>query len=205
MRLKLSDDEKRRLREINLRLDEERLRSAARVAVEAVPLIEELKAAGVDVHSVWDLVNTAESYPNAIPVLLKHLQLPYADRTREGIARALAVRDPQVRDAWPLLVTEYRKAKSGQGFKAPGDVKMYELGAKDGLACALSAAVTKKRLEEFLELLRDRNNGPSRLLLLSALRRSKDPVVLSVLDHLADDPDLANEIRSWRRLKLADA
>ncbi|MYN06240.1 hypothetical protein [Pseudoduganella aquatica] len=200
-RLKLDDDEKSRLREINRRLDDERLLRSARLAVEAAPLIAELKEAGMNVRSVWDLVNTAESYANAVPVLLKHLQMPYSDRTREGIARALAVRDPQVRNAWPLLVEEYRKAKSGLGFKAPGDDKMYELGAKDGLACTLSAAFSKDRLPEYIELLRDRSNGPSRLLLLSALRRSKDPVVLRLLEDLASDPDLTEELLSWGRFR----
>ena len=33
----------------------------------------------------------------------------------------------------------YRNAKSGLGFKASGDNKMDELGAKDGLACAIEA------------------------------------------------------------------
>lgn len=38
------------------------------------PIIEELREAGVDVESVWDLVNSAEPYPNALPILLDHLE-----------------------------------------------------------------------------------------------------------------------------------
>ena len=198
-RFKLKDDEKRRLREINEARRQEALQRSARLTVEEFQLVEELKSVGVEVSSVWDLINTADRYENAIPVLLKHLQLNYEDCTREGIARALAVRDPQVRNAWPLLVEQYRKEKSGLGFKAPGDIMMYDLGAKNGLACTLSAAYTKDRQSEYFELLRDRNNGLSRVLLLPALQRSKDPVVAKVLEELVEDPDLAEELLSWKR------
>jgi hydrogenase maturation factor len=115
-----------------LLFDDELLLRSARLAVEAAPLIAELGEAGVNVRIVWDLVNTAENYANVIPVLLKHLQMPYSDRTREGIARALAVWDPQVRNV---------------------------------------------------------------------LRRSKDPVVLRLLEDLAGDPDLTEELLSWRRFR----
>jgi hypothetical protein len=57
------------------------------------PLVDALSVSGRSVKSVWDLVNTAESYPEAIPVLAEHLSRPYHIRTREGIARALAVKE----------------------------------------------------------------------------------------------------------------
>jgi hypothetical protein len=63
----------------------------ARLDAEQVPLIEDLLAVGYDVESPWDFVNTAESYPEAIPVLLKHIEGPYDWRTRDGIVRALTV------------------------------------------------------------------------------------------------------------------
>jgi len=60
---------------------------------EEAPLREELHALGYPVKWVWDFVNTARSYPDAIPVLIDHLRRPYSDAVREGIARALAVRE----------------------------------------------------------------------------------------------------------------
>jgi hypothetical protein len=57
------------------------------------PLVAALTAAGRPVKSVWDLVNTAEPYPEAILVLAEHLSHPYHFRTREGIARALTVKE----------------------------------------------------------------------------------------------------------------
>jgi hypothetical protein len=198
-RMKLSDDEISRLREINKAREQERIERSGRLAIEQQPLLADLRRVGWDVKSVWDLVNTSTNYAEAIPVLLKHLLLPYSDLTREGIARALAVPEPEVRKAWPMLVEEYRKAPMGWGIKAPGDTKEYRLGAKDGLACALAVAATDATLEELIGIIKDPVHGSNRVLLLSALRKSKNPLAKKTLEELASDPAFAKEIASWRK------
>lgn len=55
------------------------------------PLVAALQEVGVNVASVWDLVNSSEPYSQAIAVLLDHLDRPLMTRTREGIARSLSV------------------------------------------------------------------------------------------------------------------
>jgi hypothetical protein len=172
---------------------------SARLRVEAEPLLADLDAVGWKVESVWDLVNTSAIYAEAIPVLLKHLVLPYSDRTREGIARALAV--PDARGAWSTLAEEYQKAPQGVGAIAPGETKEFRLGTKDGLACALAATATEEVMDELVALAKDRTHGSSRVLLLSALRKSKSSVAKEALSELASDPDLKKEIASWRRRK----
>ena len=154
-------------------------------------------------RSVWDLVNTSANYAEAIPVLLRHLLLPYSDRTREGIARALAV--PTARTAWPTLVEEYRKAPMGMGPRAPGEAEELRLGAKDGLACALAATATEDVMPELVALAKDPSHGPSRCLFLSALKRSKSDMARAALKELASDPDLKKEIASWRHDRLRNA
>src|SRR5215471_16384354 len=72
------------------------------------PLIAELKKVGEQVETVWDLVNTSRPYPKAIPVLLEHLQRPYPDRVREGIARALSVRGARI--GWEILRDQFISA-----------------------------------------------------------------------------------------------
>lgn len=65
------------------------------------PLIAALTAAGwpegvrqcTEVRSVWDLVHTAVSYPHLLEKLAEHITRPYRKSTKEGIARALAVRE----------------------------------------------------------------------------------------------------------------
>jgi hypothetical protein len=96
------------------------------------PLARELRAVGYEVDTAWDLVNTSEPYPDALPILLEHLGKPYPDRVREGIARALAVRG-DARFAWPTLVRLYRDEPPGTD-------------AKDGLAVALAAISDRSTL-----------------------------------------------------------
>lgn len=172
-----------------------------RIHAEAEPLLVELQAAGLKIQSVSDLISRSERYEQAIPILLKHLLMPYSDVIRETIARSLAVPEPEVINAWPLLVEEYRKAPAGWGIKAPGDTQEYKLGAKDGLACALSVATTDSTLPELIALAKDPSHGESRVLLLSALRKSKNPIAKQAIEELSFDPGLEKEISSWSRKK----
>ncbi|MES2297913.1 MAG: hypothetical protein V4582_12780 [Pseudomonadota bacterium] len=197
--LKLTNEEKERLREINQQREQERIERAARLRVEEEPILAELREIGWDVRSVWDLVNSSAPYPEAIPILLKHLPLPYSDVVKDGIARSLGVPTPEVQRAWSMLLHEYRKAPAGNGIVAPGDTRKYRFGAKDGLACALAITVTDDRLPELIALAKDSAHGESRILLLSALkkRRKKNPLAKQAIDVLAGDPDLQKEIASW--------
>lgn len=201
LRLKLTDAEKIRLREINKQREIERSERSARIEIEETEILADLKEVGWDLKSVWSLSKTSSSYSKAIPILLKHLLLPYLDVVKEGIARALAAPEPEVQKAWPLLVDEYRKAPMGWGIKAPGDTREYQLSAKDGLASALSAAVTDKTLPELIALAKDRTLGDSRILLLSALkkRRGKNALVQQAIAELVNDSELQKEIASWKK------
>lgn len=60
-------------------------------------------------RSVWDLVNTAEPYPHLLNVLSDHLTRPYLKRKREGIARALAVREAKGTPIPRVLMEELKK------------------------------------------------------------------------------------------------
>lgn len=61
---------------------------------EEAPLREELHRLGYPVKWVWDFVNAKQNYYlDAIPTLIDHLQRPYSDEIREGIARSLAMRE----------------------------------------------------------------------------------------------------------------
>jgi len=130
-------------------------------------LIEELGQAGFAVESASDLVNTSAPYPEALPILLAHLERPYPDRIREGIARALAVRDAKF--GWDSLTALYRREPAGTD-------------TKDGLAVALAAASYEEVIGDVVDLARDERHGESRLLLLSALKRSKDPKARAALE-----------------------
>lgn len=66
----------------------------ARYLEEETPLREDLHRLGFPVKWVWDFVNAKENYYlEAIPTLIEHLQRPYSDDIREGIARSLAMKE----------------------------------------------------------------------------------------------------------------
>jgi len=161
--------------------------------IEQEPILKELHSIGYDLNSVWDFVNTAKVYESAIPILIKHLQLPYSDGIRGGIARSLAVREAQY--AWPTLVEAY--CREPYHKRVPGTLLMQE--AKDGLAVALAATATDAVIEELIALAKDRSHGESRILLLRPLKKSKSPIAKMALVELASDPDLKKEIASWRK------
>jgi hypothetical protein len=66
-------------------------------------LVAEVRALGYDIDSVWDLVNNSPHpvlprrfvgpYERAYPTLVSHLDAPHHPRVREGIIRALTVKD----------------------------------------------------------------------------------------------------------------
>ncbi|OWV82248.1 hypothetical protein ATY77_03150 [Rhizobium sp. R634] len=169
----------------------------ARLLEEERPIVSELRGAGANITSIWDLVNSNSGYPNLVPILMKHLRLPYSDRTLSGIARALAV--PAASEYWDFLVQRYIDAKQGKGPVFPGDDTEFVLGFKEALACALSGSVTEERLPELIELAKDPANGESRLLLIGPLRRSKAVISQNAVEELRHDPQLAKEIDSWRK------
>lgn len=160
-------------------------RRAAASRREQQELTADLAAVGVEVASVWDLVNTGQPYPAAVPVLLDHLRRPYSEKTKEGIARALAV--PEAKDAWDLLFAE---------FESNPDTKSN--GYKWALGCALAViARITGRTDEALRLLRDERHGMSRGALLDAVAFAKDKSMRTLISELADDPLLGEQVR-WQ-------
>jgi hypothetical protein len=73
------------------------------LAADEALMVAEIRGLGYDIDSVWDLVNNTPhpvlqrrfigGYENAYPVLIRHLKLPHHARIREGVIRALTIRD----------------------------------------------------------------------------------------------------------------
>jgi hypothetical protein len=156
-------------------------------------LLGELREAGVDTDMVNRLPMTpTREYVHALPILSRHLHREYSEGTLESIARSMAT--PAASVYWDDLVAMYRKQR-GKERTRPGNFAM-------GLAAAVAASCPPARMNELVELLRDRAL-PDRVLLLAPLRkrRGRDPVIAEVLEELREDPDLVKEISSWKQLK----
>jgi hypothetical protein len=85
------------------------------------PLVADLRGAGFDVESAWELFNRSEPrrkdvpippWREAVPILLEHFSRTYPFVVREGTVRALTA--PWGRDALERLVQEFRRTADPQ-------------------------------------------------------------------------------------------
>ena len=144
------------------------------------PLVQALCEAGLDLNSVWDLVLIREPYPQAIPILVEHLDRPYSPKTKEGIARALTVEEAKG-VAWCALLAEFRKETDLS--HRPNDMMKF------ALANALSFISDEAVLDDVLELVQDQRHGDNRYILVSCLWRYDDEKVLRILEKLTGDAE----------------
>src|SRR5262245_54197027 len=103
----------------------ERDRREAQLAARSVELqadesalVKSIRAIGYDIDSVWDLVNNVPDplltqrfvgpYRRVYPLLIAHLAVPHDPRIREGIIRALTVRNGGV-DVEVALLAEFER------------------------------------------------------------------------------------------------
>jgi len=162
--------------------------------------------ARLDVHSVSDLVNTREPYPEAIPVLLHFLPKISAPGIKEGIVRALTVKEARGIAARPLI-EEFKKIDvpatleeaSKQGV-AP------RLSLKWTIGNALSVVADASVSNEIVALVRDRRHGEARQQLFDALTRLKPAGVADLLMGLLDDETVVRQvIMALGRLRIQEA
>jgi hypothetical protein len=162
-------------------LDAKRQAEAQVLASAELPVVEALRGAGFMVSSVWDLVNTTERYTAALPLLLDHLQRPYPDKVREGIARAMAV--PESKFAWQTLVSLFRR-----------EFDPRPNGVKWAIGCALAAAADDDVIQDLIALLSEKRHGENRVAFMIALKRSRLANARVALEAGRSDPDLTREI-----------
>ena len=168
--------------------EEETAKKDKEFADAEAPLVKALSEAGVEVDSIWDLVNDrSNDYASAVPVLEEHLKdSSYPDRVREGIARSLSFR--KAASAWPTIVDLYRSTTDS-----------FDL--QQGLAAAMAGTVTDETVDELVKEARQDAHGESRPTLLLGLRRLKSPAAKEALESLVDDPDLGEnakkKLKGW--------
>ena len=145
------------------------------------PLLAALATVGVAVSSVWDLVNSKVEYPEAVPVLLRHLTADYPAAIRSAIARALVT--PTARARWTELVELFRRESNVQ--------------VREALAIAVNSLAGPEHFEGLVGLVRDRSLGPDRAMFADGIGNFRHDAVVEILRELASDPDVA--VATWRK------
>jgi hypothetical protein len=172
--------------------DREIERQEAASARAQAPLLRDLKAAGADLNTVWDLVNTRRKYPQLVPVLLKHLDRKYPEKIREGIARALAV--PDARIGWKQLLRAFSAEPALDEQGNPSQVKW-------ALHLAIAAAADASGVHDLVALTANRRHGENRSYFVDALARIDSPQARAALEELKGDPDLEDAFKRLRKRK----
>jgi hypothetical protein len=142
------------------------------------PIVADLRAVGVQVDSVWDLVNTAVPYPAALPILMDHLERGgYPSRVMESLGRALAVK-PAVA-FWDRLKARYLQPRSR--------------GEQEGAAVALAASATGAEFDDLVGLLSNEECGQSRIYFVRPILALGGAKGRELIETLRTDPVLGKE------------
>jgi hypothetical protein len=142
------------------------------------PIVQDLREAGVRVDSVWDLVNTSEPYPAALPVLMAHLDRGgYPERVMESVGRALAVKPSVV--FWERLKARYLAPRN------PGE--------EEGAAVALAACATPAQLDDLIGFTSLEERGESRLFFIQPIFVLGQDRGRQLVEGMRDDPVFGTE------------
>lgn len=155
------------------------------------PLLDELKRIGVKLESIWSTRHIKMMPPETFQIILKHLRSDYPNRAKEGMAAALGRRE--ARDAvWTDLLALYREL--------PDDINPDRV--KERVAASLSDIAHPKDLSTVIDLISDPSNGPSRVMFVRNLSRSKRVEASTTLQSLRHDKDLSAEIDAVLKRKI---
>jgi hypothetical protein len=138
------------------------------------PLIDDLRQVGVNVKSVWNLVNTKSSYKSAVPILLAHLRKQYHLKNKEGIIRALAVKEARGIACGAILEEYHKTPKHAFNYR-------WILGN------TMAVIITADYIDDVIAVVRERDNGESRQMFVKALANMKSPKIKDVFEQLLID------------------
>jgi hypothetical protein len=145
------------------------------------PVFDDLRSVGVEVDNLYRLYLQPTSYPQAIPVLLNHLQRDYPERVLHDIGNALPFKPAPSwwEDFKHLYVSTRRDA------------------VRDRLAAALSSCARREHYDDLLAFIYNEDLGSSRIYFLRPINRIGNRMDAgrgrAVIEAFADDPVLGKE------------
>lgn len=142
---------------------------------------QELEYVGIFINDIYDLVNTKKKYPKAIPVLVKLLREVSDAAVKEGIIRALAVKEAKG-VAGKALFKEYHTLKNSSKHLA------WAIGN------TIAVIITNDDEKDVLEIVQNPYNGMSRQMFALALGKIKSDSVEQVLINLLDDEEIVPHV-----------
>jgi HEAT repeat protein len=162
--------------------------------IDDVKICNALAEVGINVSNIYDLVNTKQSYPAAIPILIELLDDSFTNsKIVEGIVRSLTVKDARGKANKRLLKLYFDTPKSEKGLR-------WVIGN------AFATIITTEDEDVILKIVNDPSNGESRRMFVFALGKIKSKQVEETLIQLLDDKEVAlHAISALRRLRVLRA
>lgn len=154
-----------------------------------------LREVGISINTIYDLVNTNNPYPKAIPILIDFLENKKVQHNQviEGIIRALAV-------------------KEAVSIANRHLIKLYNESVKeDATFCwaignTVDAIVCDDDIDDVIKIVKDKSNGVSRQMFVLALGKVKSVKAEQALISLLDDDEVSpHALDALGRLKSQKA
>jgi hypothetical protein len=159
-------------------------------------VVAELNKAGVHIDGIYDLVNSRTVYPEAIPVLVSCLSIVRDRVIKEGIVRAITVKEAKGK-ADKALIHEFRNIP-------PEASELQNL--KWAIGNALSVVATDAVFDDLAGLVTTIEHGKAREMIVIALGKMKNPTAGEVLTRLLSDEELVGFVaKALAKLKYHPA
>jgi hypothetical protein len=172
-----------RLARAAIREAENELRRA-RLRKELVPLLDELRALGLNLGGILGFDIRPSDLAIALPVLLQHLTKPYSSDALMSIAHRFETRE--ARPYWDSIISLYESTTD--------DPEAQKETWRDRLAVAIDTMATKSDFETLERLIRNPGLGNGRIMLIPSVIRLGRDRGWAVLKALENDPALHKEI-----------
>jgi HEAT repeat protein len=141
-------------------------------------IVAALRETGIEVSSVYDLVN--RSTAAAIPVLLRFLPQNLEPKIKEGVVRALSIREARSVALRPML-EEFKQRNISDSLR-------WAIGN------AIEVLATEEVLSELVELIQDKRYGRARQMVVLAVGKLKvareNAAALHALIRLLDEEEV---------------
>lgn len=159
-------------------------------------LLQELASVGYALDSVSDLRSSGLRYREAIPVLLRFLELAEDAATREEIVRALSVPWAKSEALDPLI----------QAFRDVPRTGVREDLLRWAIGNALEVIWDDSRYDDLAALVTDTSFGMARQMVVLGMAKSKRVEAGEVLVQLLKDPDVnGHAVSALKKLKFQPA
>lgn len=158
-----------------------------------------LQDANIIVNNIYDLVNTKEAYPEAIHVLIGLIEEINDFNIKQGIVRALTVKEAKGKANYTLL-KEYNKYN--KSFSPQIESYCWAIGN------AFTVIIQNNAFEDILEIIQDKQNGISRqmfIMALAKLPKRKMEAEDSLIDLLDDEAVILQTLYTLSRYKAQKA